>query len=153
MAKPAPVGAGLGVSLDMSLDEGQVDALRRAFKAADREAKKVLRRQLRSAGKIVRDEIRARTPIRQTKKRRPVGLLKRSTRIRLKNALNVEIYNNAKAVSAKFPGGYRYGKRVEFDYGGRYKYFYLGYDIARGRAVEEFDAVLVAAHKTFVKGG
>jgi hypothetical protein len=129
------------------LDQADLAALRKALKAAGREAGKALRRELREAGKIVQEEIRARTPVRS-------GRLRTGTKVRVFSSLSVRVYNSTKRISRKYPGGYRYGKRLEFDpqFGGRHAFFYPGYEAARDQAAEAFNRVLEDAYRAYVKG-
>ena len=162
------------------MKETDVRALERGLKAAGHEAKNQLRRQLKEAGLLVKNEgIDPLTPVykgrsysggrgarrasveirgssgasRTYKGSHTPGLLKRSTRVKTYANLRVMVFNNAKAVSRKWPGGYRYGKRIEFDpkFAGRYAFFYPGYEATKGRAVKLFNKVLEVAAKAYVR--
>lgn len=138
--------------------------LEETFKKLPKATRTEMQRELRGIGAMVRDEIRSRTPVqdasrddrrrmRQSRvgrsggrdydaKHRP-GTLKRGTVSRLR-FLRVEVINVAKRYSRKYPGGYRYGKRLEFDpaYSGRYAFFYPGYEAKKAEAVDRFRDVL-----------
>ena len=162
-----------------SVDQAQVKALNKALKDTGHAAKNELRHDLKEAGIIVQKEIQSRTPVyggtayksgkgarRATVELRgesgktkvykgthTPGLLKRSTRVRTYSSLRIEVYNNAKGVSAKYPGGYRYGKRLEFDpaFKSKYAFFYPGYEAARAKSLALFNKVLQAAVDAYVK--
>ena len=80
------------------------------------------------------------------------GLLRRSTRVKVNVSwMSVSISNDARARSKKFPGGYRYGKRLEFDpkfgYTGsvgssRFAWFYPSWDAKRDQAATMFNSVI-----------
>jgi len=155
------------------MDIDQVRALKRAISAASAEARRELRRQLRSVGMIIKESIDELTPVyqgtysmgrrrveftlrskggetRTYRARHSPGLLKRSNRI-VVGRLWVAVRNTAKAVSPRYPRGYRYGKRLEFDpkFSGRYAFFYPGYERVKGRAQAAFKSVLEAAARAF----
>ena len=163
-----------------SMDPAKVKALQKALTATGHEAKNQLRHDLKKAGLLIKNEgIDPRTPVYKGKsysggrgaRRASVevrgasgasktykgthtpGLLKRSTRVKTYASLKVQVYNNAKAVSRKWPGGYRYGKRIEFDpkLGGRFAFFYPGYEAVKDRAVKLFNETLKAAAKAYVR--
>ena len=82
--------------------------------------------------------------VRFDKKHTP-GLLKRSTKAAVRlHGMEVRVYNDARAGAylSTRPGkssewrGYRYGRRLEFDpvYGGRYAFFYPGYEAKKEEA-------------------
>lgn len=161
------------------MDTKEVDALLAALKAAGNEAKNAVRHDLKAAGKIVVDRIQALTrvyggrsyssgrgarrasvemrsssgAVKVYKGTHTPGLLKRSTRMKTTSRLEVRIFNNAKAVSRKWPGGYRYGKRLEFDptFSGQYAFFYKGFDETRERAYALLSDVLDKARKAYLR--
>ena len=162
-----------------SLDPHEVDLLKSYLKGAGHAASNELRHDLKEAGIIIQQEIQRRTPVyggsayssgrgarrasvtlraasgatKTYKGTHTPGLLKRSTRVMTKSSLEVRVYNNAKAVSSRYPGGYRYGKRLEFDpkYSGRFAFFYPGYEAAKAKALALFDKVLTAAYNAYMK--
>ena len=158
-------------------DQAKVNALKRAIKDVGPEARKEVRAQLKAVGQIGQRSIQERTPVyggsgygkgksarrasvtlhgatqsKTYKATHSPGLLKKSTRLKI-GSLSVTIYNSAKAVSRKYPGGYRYGKRIEFDprLGGRYAFFYPGWDAVKGQARAAFGKVLEAAARAYMK--
>jgi hypothetical protein len=138
------------------LDESQVRALKRAISSADAAARRELRAVTKEAGTIVQKEIQSRTPIYaggRDKYHRPRQLLK-ATKLKV-GRLSVAVYNDAKsAPTRRYPGGYRYGKRIEFDPSfGDFAFFYPGWAAAKDRAREAFDKVLKTAYDTFIRGG
>ena len=170
------VASELGVKVDM--DPKEIMRLARALHEAGHEATNSVRHDLKKAGLILQKGIQGVTPVyggtayksgkgarRSTveirgdsgatktyKGTHTPGLLKRSTRVKTTRRLEVYVYNNAKAVSRRWPGGYRYGKRLEFDpaYAGRYAFFYSGAEAAWSKAHAAFNDVLENAHKKFV---
>lgn len=157
------------------LDKKQVDSLKRAIQDSGKEARASVRRQLKAVGTHVADEIKSRTPVHgkqsygsakrarlsigksggtSFKQRHIPGLLRKSTRLRISSYLSVAVYNNAKAKSRSYPGGYRYGKRLEFDpkFSGRYAFFYPGWEASRDYAGWMFLKVLDDVEKTYKRG-
>lgn len=160
------------------VDAEQLRILKDAVRLAGKEARRSVRSRLKSAGVIVRDEIRSRTPVHQAvsygrgkrarisvghwgassyKQRHIPGLLRKSTRLKI-GSMSVEVFNNAKAYSRTYPGGYRYGKRLEFDpafgYNGFtgsscYAFFYPGAEAAMPQAVREIDKTLDDITRTY----
>jgi hypothetical protein len=165
--------------ISASLDKSEVAALQAALKRAGREASNEVRHGLKEAGQMIQQEIQSRTPVysgsgysggrgarrasvtmrgasgasKTYKGTHSPGLLKRSTKVVTWSNLSVRVYNEAKAVSRKYPGGYRYGKRLEFDpkFAGRHAFFYPGFEAVKARAKAVFDKVLTAAHKAYVR--
>lgn len=163
-------GGGADSFVSFTYDRQQFKALKTALRNSGPAMRRSVRARLKKAGEIVRDEIKSRTPVRgggrkatrrvsgrsggrEYKQTRTPGLLKRSTRIRM-GTLSVAVYNNAKAASRKWPAGYRYGKRIEFDpdYDGRYAFFYPGWEAKKSQASEEFKKVLDDVAKEFGRG-
>jgi hypothetical protein len=132
-------------NVSATLDVAQTKALKLGIRNAGPAARKEIRAQFKAVGTIAQTEIRGRTPAQS-------GLLRRSTKLKI-GTLSVKVYNDAKAVSRRYPGGYRYGKRLEFDpqFGSRYAFFYPGWAAVAGRVREAFDKVLEAARKAYLK--
>ncbi len=151
---PGRTSGQAGWDISLALDPMQVKALKRAISSSDAASRRELRAVTKDAGEIVQKEIRSRTPVYsggRSKYHKPGQLLK-ATKLKV-GRLSVEIYNDAKAVSRKYPGGYRYGKRIEFDPSyGDFAFFYPGWDAAKERAREAFDKVLKTAYDTFIRG-
>lgn len=147
-------------------DKSQQRAINAAIRAIGPDARKYARARLKPVGEMVAAEIRRRTPVyggrkygkgkkalrfsetfngKQRSAVHAPGLLKKSTKVRIApSKMQVSVVNDAKARSAKYPGGYRYGKRLEFDpkFAGRYAWFYPGWAAKRSQAVAMFDNVL-----------
>ena len=182
MALRSKEGRGVASEYNITarLDDATVKALLKALTAAGHEAKNRLRHDLKEAGLLIKREgIDPRAPVykgssyssgrgarrssveirgasgaaRVYKGTHTPGLLKRSTRVKTYASLKVQVYNNAKAVSRRWPGGYRYGKRLEFDpkFSGAHAFFYPGYEAVRDRAVKLFNETLKAAANAYVK--
>jgi len=158
MARKRAAGRTFGMAdydISLALDAEQVRALKRAISSADAAARRELRAVTKEAGTIVQKEIQSRTPVYsggRSKYHKPGQLLK-ATKLKV-GRLSVSVYNDAKAVSRKYPGGYRYGKRIEFDPSyGDFAFFYPGWAAAKERAREAFDKVLKTAYDTFMGGG
>jgi hypothetical protein len=170
------VASELGVKVDM--DPKEITRLARALHEAGNEATNSVRHDLKKAGLILQKAIRDITPVYHGsayksgkgarraslefisakgnvttyKGTHTPGLLRRGTQVKTTKQLSVYVYNNAKAVSRKFPRGYRYGKRLEFDpaFAGRFAFFYVGAEHAWNQASAAFNDVLENAHKKFV---
>jgi|GEM_PF-2614404 len=164
-------------SVSAYIDPTQLKALKRAIQDAGKEARRSVRARLKEAGTVVAVEIKSRTPVgrvKTTERKRVVGatlssrmgkggatrtaahgngLLKRSTKLRM-GSLSVAVYNDARAVSRKYPGGYRYGKRIEFDpsYSSRYAFFYPGFDASKDQALKLFDKLLDDITREYLRG-
>jgi len=115
-------------------------ALSAAIRGAGKDVKKSANKRLKVAGRVIVAEIASRTPVRS-------GKLQKATSARGSGAqMTVAIRNSAKSKpTARFPGGYRYGKRLEFDaatYKGRYRFFYPGFEAKRAEALTEMRKVL-----------
>ena len=127
-------------------------ALSKAIREGGKEVRSSVRKRLKPAGEIIAVEIRGRTPVGRTL------VLKKSTRVR-PGQMSVKIVNTAVArgtssKAAKYKG-YRYGKRLEFDplYGGRYAFFYPGYEAKKEEAVRELVRILDDVAHELATGG
>lgn len=183
------VGRGSGtasVGISVELNEKQLLDIKRGLRAAGPAARREMRSRMKDVGQIIKREIDSRAPVhtggaygtgrrarrssgtsggKSYKQTHAPGLLKKSTRLKLGN-LSVRITNVAKAYSRRYPGGYKYGKRIEFDtttygVGGTlengtavtpYAFFYPGYEAVKDRASKAFDAVLYAARRGYIRG-
>ena len=114
-------------------------ALSAAIRGAEKDVKKIVNKRLQVAGRVIVAEIASRTPVRS-------GKLQKATSARGSGAqMPVAIRNTAKSKpTARYPKGYRYGKRLEFDasYKGRYRFFYPGFEAKRAEALTEIRKVL-----------
>lgn len=136
--------------------------LANAIRGAGPVVRREVRRQLKAAGEIVAVEIRGRTPTGSKSWRgHSPGSLRSKTLVR-PGATSVRIVNTALSKSKRFPRGYRYGKRLEFDpafgYDGsvgssRYAFFYPGLEAKKGEAVARVAQVLEVAGRQFMTGG
>lgn len=160
-------------SYTVQLDKEDERALKAAIARVGPTARVEVRKRLKVVGELVQKSIRSRTPVYAGDKyggsgrlratggvrsgsltvkssRHTPGLLKKSTKLRI-GRLSVTIYNDAKAVSAKYPGGYRYGKRLEFDpkFKGRFAFFYPGYEAEKAAALAMFQGVLDSVARDF----
>lgn len=140
-----------GLIIVPQLDKIQMMRLNNAVQRASKEAQAELRSQLREAGQLFRTEVDKAVPVRS-------GKLKRGTRV------DTDIRNNQFAVtirnktlskpSKRYPRGYRYGKRLEFDpdYGGKFAFWYPTWEEVSPRVRRMFNTVLEKAYQAFVKG-
>jgi hypothetical protein len=145
MANPVAAIEQAGVYVEKQSEAQVIAAIKRAGKAA----RLSVNRRLKDAGAVVVMEIGKRTP------RGATGLLKRSTKATGSAAtLSVRIVNTAIASSPRYPK-FRYGKRLEFDpiYGGRYKFFYPGFEAKKEEAIAQVRKVLDDVGNEFMAGG
>ena len=161
------------------INEADIKALKAGIRGAGAAARKEVRNGIKESGQIIQRTIQSLTPVyggssygkgksarrnlqvtrgkkgsKTTQARmssHSPGLLKKSTKLKI-DTLSVTVYNDAKAVSRKYPGGYEYGKRLEFDpkFSGRYAFFYSGYELAKSAAMARFDKVLQAAKDAYM---
>jgi len=143
-----------GVNVDIPGLKG----LAKAIRESGPEARKAIRGRMKTAGRVVVAEIARRTPVgRKSWKGHRPGTLQKATSAR-PGVTSVRIVNTALARSKKFPKGYRYGKRIEFDPaigGTRYtgRYFYPGFAAKKGEAIAEIAKVLDDVGRAFAQGG
>ena len=135
--------------IEVEFDKSQLAALKATLQMIDPNTAKAIRKRIKPAGQIIVVEIQRRAPFR-------TGLLRKRTGSRVRD-LEVRITNTALSKStARFPKGYRYGKRLEFDakaYGGRYVFFYSGFEAKKAEAVRELDKILEDVGRGFSIGG
>lgn len=133
-----------------TVDIPGLKALSKSVRESPKEINKGIRQRLKVAGRIVVSEIARRTP-------RATGKLQKATSARVsKGASSVSIVNTAMERSKKYPKGYRYGKRLEFDkksYKGRYTFFYPGFEAKKDEAIAEIAKVLDDVGRKFAQGG
>ena len=147
MAQRKYTSAGNSGASNVLISAPEAKALAAAIRGAGKEVRSSVRKRLKPAGEIIAVEIRSRTPVGAT------GKLRGSTRVR-PSAMSVRIVNTATASSRNYKN-YRYGKRLEFDplYGGRYKFFYPGYEAKKAEAIAELAKVLDDVRDEFLTGG
>jgi hypothetical protein len=141
-------------TVSASIDRVQLMRLNNAIQRSSKEAQKALKSQLRKVGQEFKTEVSKEI---SSKLRKRTGNLKRGTRVNTdirNNQISVEVVNKTMARSRRWPRGYRYGKRLEFDprFGGRFAYWYPTWERLGPKVKESFDKVLDAAYKAFVKG-
>lgn len=119
----------------------RVEGLReldRAFGRASKELRRELRGELRQVGRIVADEARqvaARKGLRKT------GRLIKSIRPSVKGA-GVFVRAGAVTRSAKYPSGFNYPRRLEFEGGGRRAFLRPALASKQQQVVEQMERVL-----------
>ena len=136
MAQRKYTSAGNSGASNVLMSAPEAKALAAAIRGAGKEVRSSVRKRLKPAGEIIAVEIRSRTRVGAT------GNLKKKTLVR-PGQMSVRIVNTATASSRNYKN-YRYGKRLEFDplYGGRYAFFYPGYEAKKEEAVRELLKIL-----------
>ena len=134
-------------------DAAEVARVKAGLAAAGKACVRQARHDVAQAGKIIKTAIQADTPVGSAANgdKHP-GLLLKSTKINVRTLLQVKVYNDAVTVSRKYPGGYRYGKRLEFDpaAGGR-AWWYPGLNASKDEAMKVFWQTLEAIRKAFAR--
>lgn len=135
--------------IEVEFDKTQLASLKATLQMISPNTAKAIRKRIKPAGQIVVAEIQRRAPFK-------TGLTRNRTSARVRET-EVRISNTAKSKpTAKYPRGYRYPKRLEFDaatYKGRYRFFYPGFEAKKAEAVRELDKILEDVGRGFSIGG
>lgn len=127
--------------------EGLQD-LMRIIRKMDKEARKEVRAKLRDVGKIVADEAKAQAAAQGLYR---TGLLIRRIRPKL-TSRSIQIVDTAMKRSPKYPSGYNYPKRYEYEKGGARAFMRPALEAKQEEAVRRFEEIFDELEREWANG-
>lgn len=119
-----------------------LDGLVSGFGRVDKGLKRELQRKLKDVGRIVADQAKAVAEFRRLRGEEPYDKHQGALIARIQPSVrggSVFIRDSARTVSTKYPGGFNYPARLEFEHGGSRSFMRDGLEGSRGRVIREFE--------------
>jgi hypothetical protein len=119
-----------------------LDGLVNGFGRVDKGLRRELQKHLRDVGKIVAEQAKGVAEYRGLRGEEPSDKHSGQLIARIQPSVrggSVFIRDSARTKSAKYPGGYNYPARFEFEHGGERSFMRDGLEGSRGRVVREFE--------------